>query len=132
MFTYETATPRITSSNFPRSTAPDTNGPYVPVVYMSASSSITPTSNGPKILGTEKTTFDKTTITSPVTRMVMSENTLQHYRADAARRRQVEESDELVRRLDFSVKPRFSQTLHPKGHKGDVTFNISDHSGDAS
>ncbi len=132
LFTYETATPRITSSNFPRSTAPDTNGPYVPVVYMSASSSITPTSNGPKILGTEKTTFDKTTITSPVTRMVMSENTLQHYRADAARRRQVEESDELVRRLDFSVKPRFSQTLHPKGHKGDVTFNISDHSGDAS
>jgi hypothetical protein len=37
-----------------------------------------------------------------------------------------------VRRMDFLVKPRFSQTLHPKGHKGDVTFNASDHSGDAT
>ena len=91
-----------------------------------------PTSKGPKILGTETTGFDKTTITSPVTRMVMSENTLQHYRSDAARRRQALEDDQTVRRLDFSIKPRFSQSLHPKGHKGDVSFNVSNHSGDAS
>jgi hypothetical protein len=132
LFTYNVATPRVATDNFPRSTASDTNGPYVPVFYMSASSSVTPTSQGPKILGTESTGFDKTSITSPVTRMVMSENTLQHYRADAARRRQMEESNELVRRIDFSIKPRFSQSLHPKGHKGDVTFNVSNHSGDAS
>jgi hypothetical protein len=137
LFTYNTPTPRVTASNFPRSTAPDTNGPYVPVVYMSASSSTVPTSKGPQILGTEVTSppefaFDKTTITSPVTRMVMSENTLQHYRSDAARRRQVQENNQTVRRLDFSVKPRFSQSLHPKGHKGDVSFNVSNHSGDAS
>ena len=132
LFTYNTPTPRVANDNFPRATAPNTNGPYVPVFYMSSSSTTTPTSKGPNILGTEKTTFDKTTITSPVTRMVMSENTLQHYRADAARRKQIEESDEIVRRLDFSIKPRFSQSLHPKGHKGDVTFNVSNHSGDAS
>ena len=132
LFTYNTPTPRVTSSNFPRSTSPDTNGPYVPVVYMSSSSSTVPTSKGPKILGTETTGFDKTTITSPVTRMVMSENTLQHYRSDAARRRQALEDDQTVRRLDFSIKPRFSQSLHPKGHKGDVSFNVSNHSGDAS
>ena len=122
----------MASDNFPRSTAPDTNGPYVPVVFMSNSSATTPTSKGPKILGTETTGFDKTTITSPVTRMIMSENTLQHYRADASRRRQIEESNQIVRRLDYSVKPRFSQSLHPKGHKGDVSFNVSNHSGDAA
>jgi len=132
LFTYETPTPRVATGNFPRSTAPDTNGPYVPVVYISNSSATTPTSKGPKILGTETTGFDKTTITSPVTRMIMSENTLQHYRADASRRRQIEESNQIVRRLDYSVKPRFSQSLHPKGHKGDVSFNVSDHSGDAA
>ena len=132
LFTYETPTPRVATGNFPRSTAPDTNGPYVPVVYISNSSATTPTSKGPKILGTETTGFDKTTITSPVTRMIMSENTLQHYRADASRRRQTEESNQIVRRLDYSVKPRFSQSLHPKGHKGDVSFNVSDHSGDAA
>ena len=132
LFTYETPTPRVAAGNFPRSTAPDTNGPYVPVVYISNSSATTPSSKGPKILGTETTNFDKTTITSPVTRMIMSENTLQHYRADASRRRQTEESNQIVRRLDYSVKPRFSQSLHPKGHKGDVSFNVSNHSGDAA
>jgi len=132
LFTYETPTPRVATGNFPRSAAPDANGPYVPVVYISNSSASTPTSKGPKILGTEATGFDKTTITSPVTRMIMSENTLQHYRADASRRRQIDESNQIVRRLDYSVKPRFSQSLHPKGHKGDVSFNVSDHSGDAA
>jgi len=69
---------------------------------------------------------------SPVTRLVMSENTLQHYRSDAPRRRQIVDDKKEIRRMDFSVKPRFSQALHPKGHKGDVTFNVSDHSGDAA
>ena len=132
IYSYEVTTPRVASNNFPRSTAPDTNGPYVPVFYMSASSSVTPTSQGPKILGTEVTGFDKTTITSPVTRLIMSENTLQHYRSDAPRRRQIDDDDAKVRRMNFNVKPRFSQSLHPKGHKGDVSFNVSDHGSDGS
>jgi hypothetical protein len=136
IYTYEVTTPRVASNNFPSSAAPNTNAPYVPVFYMaSGSSTITPTSQGPKILGTEVVgvdKFDKTTITSPVTRLVMSENTLQHYRSDAPRRRQIAENESEIKRMDFSVKPRFSQALHPKGHKGDVTFNVSDHSGDAA
>ena len=35
-------------------------------------------------------------------------------------------------RKDFTVQPRFSQSLHPKGHKGDVTYNTSDHTGDGA
>jgi hypothetical protein len=96
------------------------------------SSTFTPTSKGPLIKGTEVTGFDKTTIASPVTRLVISENTLQHYRSDAPRRRELEEKESEVRRMDYAVKPRFSQSLHPKGHKGDVTFSVSDHDGDAS
>ena len=133
IYTYEVITPRVASNNFPSSSAPNTNGPYVPVFYMSSgSSTISPTSQGPKILGTEVVGFDKTSIMSPVTRLVMSENTLQHYRSDAPRRRQIVDDKSEIRRMDFSVKPRFSQALHPKGHKGDVTFNVSDHSGDAA
>ena len=49
---------------------------------------------------------------------VISENTLQHYRSDAPRRRSRIDSDEKVKRMDFTVLPRFSQALHPKGHKG--------------
>ena len=68
-------------------------------------------------------TFDKTTLKSTVTRLLISENTLQHYRSDAPRR--------TGSGKDYSVKPRFSQSLHSKGHKADVTYNTSDHSGDA-
>ena len=42
------------------------------------------------------------------------------------------DTDDVVTGLDFTVKPRFSQSLHPKGHKGDVTFGTSDHSGDGA
>jgi len=142
LFTYEVTTPRVQSTNISRATPPDGNGPYSPVFYMTTnalntgSSTFTPTSKGPLIKGTEVTGignfFDKTTIASPVTRLVISENTLQHYRSDAPRRRELEEKESEVRRMDYAVKPRFSQSLHPKGHKGDVTFSVSDHDGDAS
>ena len=133
MYIYEVANGRVTSSNFPRSTKPDGNGPYVPVYYIDSANNIAiPTSKGPNIPGTEVSGFDKTTLASTVSRLVMSENTLQHYRSDAPRRRQEKDVDEKTKRMDFSVIPRFSQALHSKGHKGDVNFNISDHSGDAS
>ena len=133
MYTYEVSNGRVSSSNFPRSAKPDSNGPYVPVFYMnSVLNTAVPSSKGPNIPGTEVSGFDKTTLASTVSRLVMSENTLQHYRSDAPRRRQEKDVDEKTKRMDFSVIPRFSQALHSKGHKGDVTFNISDHSGDGS
>ena len=49
-----------------------------------------------------------------------------------ARRRQEEDTDDELKRSDFAVKPRFSQSLHNKGHKGDVDFNVTDHSGDGA
>jgi len=83
-----------------------------------------PMATGPKLPGTEATGFDKTSLKSTVTRLIISENSLQHFRADAARNTGVDK--------DYTVKPRFSQSLHSKGHKEDVTYNTSDHSGDAS
>ena len=91
---------------------------------METSSDTVPVAKGPKLPGTEATTFDKTTLKSTVSRLVISENSLQHFRADAPRNTASEK--------DYAVKPRFSQSLHSKGHKEDVTFNTSDHSGDAS
>jgi len=73
-----------------------------------------------------------TSLDNDVTRVVMSENTLQHHRSDASRRRTSAETDDTERRADYSVKPRFSQSLHPKGHKGDVNYGTSDHSGDGA
>ena len=76
------------------------------------------------------TGFDNTSLSEAVTRLVISENTLQHHRSDAARRKGELNTNDILNGLDFNVKPRFSQSLHPKGHKGDVTFGTSDHSGD--
>jgi hypothetical protein len=56
--------------------------------------------------------------------MVMSENTLEHFRADASRRSVDDEEG------DYEVQPRFSQTLHPKGSDGDASYNTGDHSGE--
>ena len=76
--------------------------------------------------------FDSSKIDNEVTRVIISENTLEHYRSDASRRRTSVENDETVVRKDYSVQPRFSQALHPKGHKGDVSYNSTDHSGDGA
>ncbi len=132
IFTYE-ATGRTPSANVPdtRST-PDTKGPYIPIVYIdNATNEQVPTSPGPNLGGVAVTNFN-TSLTTTVCRLITSENTLQHHRSDAPRRRTAVQSNDPVRRKDFSIKPRYSQTLHPKGHKGDVTFGTSDHSGDAA
>jgi len=99
--------------------------PYAPAYTLVPGSSVTvPDSQGPKILGVEVTGYDKTDIRSPVARMVMSENTLEHFRADASRR-SIDDDEG-----DYEVQPRFSQTLHPKGSKGDASYNTGDHSGE--
>ena len=99
--------------------------PYAPVYSITPTSSTTvPTSQGPKIEGVDVTGYDKTDIRSPVARVVMSENTLEHFRADASRKSPDDEEG------DFAVQPRHSQTLHPKGSDGDATYNTGDHSGE--
>jgi hypothetical protein len=134
MYAYEVSNGRATpGGNYIRDTNPDANPPYAPLYVMDISSSDSnPVSQGPKIIGTAATGFDSSLLDNEVTRVVMSENTLQHYRADAARRRTHQEGESKEERMDYSVQPRFSQSLHPKGHKGDVTYNSNDHSGDAS
>ena len=131
VFNYEVPT---TSANTPYATGvvPNTNGPYHPVFLFDSTSSDfeIPESFGPKLLGSTVSGFDNTSLSEAVTRLVISENTLQHHRSDAARRRQELDTDNIATGLDFTIKPRFSQSLHPKGHKGDVTFGTSDHSGD--
>jgi hypothetical protein len=89
--------------------------PYAPVYSVNPANSAA-VSQGPKILGVDVSGYDKTDITQPVARITMSENTLEHFRSDAARKE------------DYSVEPRHSQTLHPKGSKGDTSFNSGDHS----
>ena len=79
-------------------------------------------SSGPKLQGTEATGFDKTSLKGTVTRLIISENTLQRFRGDASRYDGTKK--------DYSVKARFTQSLHSKGHKENVSFNTSDHSGD--
>jgi hypothetical protein len=99
--------------------------PYAPVYTVDPATSTTvPVSQGPNIPGVDVTGYDKSDITSPVARMVMSENTLEHFRADASRR-SIDDDEG-----DYSVQPRHSQTLHPKGSKGDASYNTGDHSGE--
>ncbi len=99
--------------------------PYAPVYSITPGSSTTvPTSQGPKIEGVDVTGYDKTDIRSPVARVVMSENTLEHFRADASRKSPDDEEG------DYNVQPRHSQTLHPKGSDGDASYNTGDHSGE--
>ena len=107
-----------------------TSAPYSPVyaidpaVSTSAASSV-----GPVIPGADVTGFDKTSIRQSTARIIMSENTMQHFRSDAPRRRaEVEEDKES--RPDYAVEPRYSQALHPKGEGETTTFNTGDHSGE--
>ena len=133
MYVYEVSNGRASSGNYIRSTNPDSNPPYAPLYVMDISSSDSnPVSTGPKIIGTADSGFDSSLLDNEITRVIMSENTLQHYRADAARRRTHQEGESKEERMDYTVQPRFSQSLHPKGHKGDVTYNSNDHSGDGA
>ena len=135
VFNYEVSNGANSTGTYATYYDPNTNGPYHPVFLFDSTSSAfeVPESFGPKLLGSEVTGFDNTSLSEAVTRLVISENTLQHHRSDAARRKGELNTNSTLyinSGLDFNVKPRFSQSLHPKGHKGDVTFGTSDHSGD--
>jgi hypothetical protein len=107
--------------------SPD-NPPYAPVYFIDPASTITkPLSVGPLIPGAQAGGFLQS-LRQTVARIIVSANTLQHYRSDAPRRQSVlAEDDSVVVRPDFSVQPRHSQTTHP-GTK----FNTDDHSGEVS
>ena len=126
LFVYNTPSGRTATTNLPDTRAiPNTNGPYMPIIYMFTGNDAVPSSMGANLLGTEVTNFNKDTLFNTVCRLVITENTLLHHRSDAPRRK----NSELI---DYNVKPRFSQSLHPKGHKADVDFGTSDHTGDAA
>ena len=105
-----------------------TNPPYAPVYFVDPAVSLTaPVSVGPFIPGAQSAGFSLS-LRQTVARLIVSANTLQHYRSDAPRRQAtLTEDDDVVVRPDYSVQPRHSQTTHP-GTK----FNTGDHSGEVS
>jgi len=140
IFAYDMPNARASEGFYLRATNPDTNPPYAPV-YSSNNyyNMLALQGHNPDLsdIDTHGITYTDVnarvpSINNAVGRVVISENTLQHYRADASRKKTTNEDGEKVTRKDFTVQPRFSQSLHPKGHKGDVSFNIGDHTGDGS
>lgn len=112
------------ASNYMRNTNPaPTNPPYAPVyLFTLGSSTAAPASVGPKIPGSESTDF---TIKSsqPVARMIVTNNTLEHFRGDSARRQSSTEGLDTFVRKNYSVQPRYTQSLYA----GDK-LNTSEHS----
>ena len=91
------------------------NPPYAPAYFFASAGAYTATSSaGPKIPGTEASDFTNS-LKQTVARISISDNTLQHLRADANRRG------------DFTVQPRYTQSLYPG-----TNLNKSDHSGESS
>tara|TARA_R100001594_G_scaffold13384_6_gene29007 strand:+ start:4637 stop:21703 length:17067 start_codon:yes stop_codon:yes gene_type:complete len=129
VFTYSAPNARASSGRFVRSTnpAPD-NPPYAPTYLFATSDYTTPTSSGPVIPGTEASGFSES-LKQTVARIIVSSNTLQHFRADAARRQSRRSGDEDVIRNDYSVQPRFTQSVYPGSYQNTSTHtNESSHS----
>ena len=139
-FAYNMPNARASEGFYLRATNPDTNPPYAPItshieldgidvelgsqfIYLNSSNIeyVNP-------LQIEKVP----SLGNDINNVIISENTLQHYRADANRMRTEIEDGTTITRKDFTVEPRFSQSLHPKGHKNDVSYNKGDHTGDGS
>lgn len=104
LFNYEVDTP-ASNTLYYGGTGPDGDGPYRPVLSFSSDTFETLVSSGPTIKGSEVSNL---TLSDAVGRVIITESTLQHHRADS------------IRNGDYSVSPRHSQTLHPKGHKEDI------------
>lgn len=116
MFTYDAPSARATqvASTYLRNTNPSpSNAPYPPVyLFDESSSTAAPVSFGPKLPGSKSSSFTLT-LKQAVSRMIVSTNTLQHYRGDASRKQSVNNSNESFIRHNFSVQPRFTQMLYP-------------------
>ena len=140
-FAYNMPNARASEGYYLRATNPDTNPPYAPIVdnmlvgtderalspgfiYLDATNI--------EYVNPLETTQLVPSLRNDINNVIITENTLQHYRADASRRRTEIEDDTNITRKDFSIEPRFSQSLHPKGHKNDVSYNKGDHTGDGS
>jgi hypothetical protein len=115
VFVYDAPNARAAdgASSYMRDSNPTpSNPPYAPVYLFNLSSSTSaPSSVGPKIPGSEASDFT-TVSTQPVSRMIVSNNTLQHFRGDASRRQSVNDGDESFIRLDYTVQPRYTQSLY--------------------
>lgn len=76
---------------------------------------------------------------STIARLLITENTLQHYRSDAPRRQTMvveseddEEEDDAVIAKNYAVSPRYSQTLHSKGEDGTHVQNTPYHANESN
>tara|TARA_R100001509_G_scaffold158855_1_gene124576 strand:+ start:968 stop:16339 length:15372 start_codon:yes stop_codon:yes gene_type:complete len=125
VFMYDAPNARATQvlSNYMRNSNPTPNKPpYAPVYLFDLSTSTSaPSSVGPKIPGSEASDFT-TQSTQPVARMIVTNNTLQHLRADASRQQSVVDGRDTFLRKNFTVQPRYTQSLYA----GDK-LNTSDH-----
>jgi len=114
LFVYDTPNGRATlaRSTYIKNTNPTPTGaPYPPAYLFDSSSDTAPKSKGPKIPGSKSSTF-VSQLGQPVARMIVSSNTLQHYRGDASRKQSVKNSDEEFIRYNYSTQPRFTQSLY--------------------
>jgi hypothetical protein len=103
-----------------------TTPPYAPAYLFDETGSFqAPVSFGPKIPGSESTSFSGD-ISQTVARLYSSENTLQHFRSDAGRRQSVKTEEETLIRKNYSIQPRFSQSISP-----DSASNTSTHTGES-
>jgi len=135
LFNYDMPNARaVTSGRYVQTTNPSpTSGPYVASYipdHKGGTSFSSNKSHGPYIrgAGVDGTT---PTLADAVARLIISENTLQHYRSDASRRQGTEDDDgDVTVRYDYTVEPRHSQTLHPKGEDATTDFNTADHDDD--
>ena len=100
--------------------------PYAPSYLFDETGAFqAPVSYGPNIPGTESSTFTGD-INQTVARLYSSENTLQHFRSDAGRRQSVKVEEDTLTRKNYSIQPRFSQSLSPG-----ASFNTSTHTGES-
>ena len=136
IFAYDMPNARASAGFYLRATNPDTNPPYAPIYDNSnlyneltlkghLSGIVDISTNG---IAFTSTHLGVPSINNDIGRVVITENTLQHYRADASRKKTINEDGTKITRKDYTVQPRFSQSLHPRGHKEDVLFNEGEHS----
>ena len=112
--------------------------PYASAYIPDQATYATNKSDGPMILGLGGLGFTQKTLNSPVARLIVSENTLQHYRSDAPRRQNMvvesedeDDEDESVVAKSYSVSPRYSQSLHSKGDSGTHVQNTPYHANES-
>jgi len=105
--------------------------PYSPSYTIDSAAPTLSLSSGPNIPGADVSGYS-VALDKTVARILITENTLEHFRSDAPRRRfySTDADGSSITRRDYSVQPRHSQTLHAKGEEGTASYNTGDHSGE--